>query len=405
MADSTMNTVTEFNPEERLSSSPTPPLYAEMLAATKSDDSSIMTLSDYSPSTWSEIVSYGVPTVGIAFLAITHPLMFLAGAGAGAGLFFGVGGAYANMSVGDCTSYCDDTPRLGKNNDPGLPHELTIATVISSCSCDDPDMLDKVIFTEPQQVDTDDSAIPSPLAFMIVDNAQFTSLHAKDFFQIFFGDDAPFSFKDFQKQRGDLNIVYSPWGDSNQRTMRFQTPTRTPFFGPSHATAIKTQVLKFTSKSCVIMENTTSLEDIPFCDRFVVCEQWVFTSTPEKICTVRVTAEVNFSKSCAFEGQIEAKSSSTLRESLSSWRDMAQKALILTEKKRFQEQELKFADEVEVSYQGERKSSCVVGEEEEDEEDWEMDPLPDPPQRKSSLQAMRKSISQVFTKNQPTIHV
>ena len=119
------------------------------------------------------------------------------------------------------------------------------------------------------------------LPIWIVDE-EFSSLHAKEFFQIFFGDDAPFSFVDFQRQGGDLDIEYSKWGESRKRLIRFKTPTRTPFFGPSHAQASKTQVLTVYSKSCIVMESTTSLEDIPYCDRFVVREQWVFTSTPEK---------------------------------------------------------------------------------------------------------------------------
>ena len=61
------------------------PLIARLSSDTqeeiKSDASSVITLSDYSPATWGKIVSYGVPTVGIAFLAIAHPLFFLAGAG------------------------------------------------------------------------------------------------------------------------------------------------------------------------------------------------------------------------------------------------------------------------------------------------------------------------------------
>jgi VAD1 Analog of StAR-related lipid transfer domain len=379
---------------------PIAPLFPDSLEEAKSDESSILTLSDYSPATWGKIVSYGVPTVGIAFLAVAHPLLLLAGAG----LFFGVGGAYANISMPDCVTICGRSGTRGakesksSDSDPVLPHQVTIATVVSTDSSDDLESRDELMHVEPQESKEDpSSSIPPPLSNMIVEE-EFVSLHAKDFFQIFFGDDAPFSFKDFQKQRGDIDIAYSAWGNSRERTLLFKTPTRTPFLGPTHAQATKTQVLAVYSKSCVVMEATTSLVDIPYCDRFVVCEQWVFTSTPEKICTLRVSAQANFSKPCPFQSQIETKTSATLREVLSSWRDMAQKALIVTERKRRREQEPKCNDEVEVAYKCARKSSCVVGEETEDNEDWEMDPVPARSQRRTSFQALRNTLSMRFTK-------
>jgi hypothetical protein len=381
---------------------PIAPIFPDSLAEAKSDESSILTLSDYSPAIWGKIVSYGVPTVGIAFLAVAHPLLVLAGAG----LFFGMGGAYANISVPDCVAICGRSATRGtkessksSDSDPVLPHQVTIATVVSADSSEDLENRDEGMPTEPQGSTVDPFlSIPPPLSNMIVEE-EFVSLHAKDFFQIFFGDDAPFSFKDFQKQRGDIDISYSAWGKSRQRTLLFKTPTRTPFLGPTHAQATKTQVLVVYSKSCVVMEATTSLEDIPYSDRFAVCEQWVFTSTPEKICTLRVSAQVNFSKPCPFQSQIETKTSSTLREVLCSWRDMAQKALILTEKKRRREQEPKCNDEVEVTYyKCARKRSCVVGEEADDDEDWEMDPVPARSKRRTSFQAWRNSVSMRFMK-------
>lgn len=400
----------ESDMDDASSIPPIAPIFPDSLVETKSDESSILTLSDYSPATWSKIVSYGVPTVGIAFLAVAHPLLFLAGAG----LFFGVGGAYANVSVPDCVAICGRSATRGANescknidSDPVLPHQVTIATVVSADFSEDLENRDDVMPAEPQGSTYETPvSIPPPLSNMIVEEV-FVSLHAKDFFHIFFGDDAPFSFKDFQKQRGDIDISYSAWGKSRQRTLLFKTPTRTPFLGPTHAQATKTQVLVVNSKSCVVMEATTSLDDIPYSDRFEVCEQWVFTSTPEKICTLRVTAQVNFSKPCPFQSQIETKTSATLRDVLSSWRDMAQKALILTEKKRRREQEPKCDDEVEVTYyKCARKRSCVVGEEPEDDEDWEMDPVPARSQRRTSFQAWRHSVSMRFMKKHSnTAHI
>ena len=259
---------------------------APPLTESKSDDSSsILNLEEYSPKTWTEIVSYGVPTVGLAFFALAHPLLFLAGALVS---ILGMGGAYATGAA-DYVSICGrNEDSKEKDDQASLPNELTISTVVSSLSCDEV-CVGSQILPEPEPEEDHNSKIPIPLEHMIVDNAQFSSLHAKDFFQIFFGDDAPFSFKDFQKQRGDLDIVYSPWGDSNQRVLTFLTPTRTPFFGPSHAMATKIQVLKLVTKKCIVMECRTSLQDIPFSDRFAVCEQWIFTSDYEKTCSLQET--------------------------------------------------------------------------------------------------------------------
>jgi hypothetical protein len=353
------------------------------------------------------VVSYGVPTIGIAFLVLTHPILFLTGATLSV---LGVGGAYA-LDVGDCTSLCGGEKHTEKiEGATGLPpkpmNELSILTAMSRCSCDEPDIAKLIVIQAPTEEEEDDgsnSPIPAPLDHMIVEKSEFSSLHAKDFFQIFFGDDAPFSFKDFQKQRGDLNIVYSPWSN-NQRSLCFQTPTRTPFFGPSHATATKIQVLKVHSKSCVIMESTTSLMDIPFSDRFTIVEQWIFASTPDKQCTVQVSAQPNFSKSCAFETQIEAKSMATLREALSAWRSMALKALILTEANRLQEADAtKFDNGIEVAYQQKHRESYVVGEESGSDDDWEMDPDPVKPlqRRGSSLaKGLKQSLALKFMKKQ-----
>ncbi|KAI2508139.1 hypothetical protein MHU86_6312 [Fragilaria crotonensis] len=374
------------------------PLIARLSSDTqeeiKSDASSVITLSDYSPATWGKIVSYGVPTVGIAFLAIAHPLFFLAGAG----LLFG--GAYAKMGLPDCATYCGKSPKSENYHESkfDLPHQVTISTVVSADSSDEMNSDDR---TSPRKSleSTADHVLPAPLANMIVEE-EFSSLHAKDFFQIFFGDDAPFSFVDFQRQGGDLDIEYSKWGESKKRLIRFKTPTRTPFFGPSHAQASKTQVLTVYSKSCVVMESTTSLEDIPYSDRFVVREQWVFTSTPEKICSLRVTAQAVFSQSCPFESQISSKSSATLREVLSSWTNVAKKALIATERKRRKEHEPNSMDEVEVAYEAERKRICIVGEEMEEDDDWEMDPAPAKARIKASLHVLRRSLSKRLTKKE-----
>jgi hypothetical protein len=388
---------------------------APLLTESRSDaESTVLDLEDYSRTTWTSIVSYGVPTLGIAtFLVLTHPLLFVAGATVS---LLGMGGAYAMDAAGDCSSMCchknvtpsgkettATTQTEAKKISQSLPNELSIATVMSTCSCDEPELMNQIILSEDElepDDDHDEGSVPGPMEHMMISKAEFSSLHARDFFKIFFGDDAPFCFKDFQKERGDINIEYSRWGDSVERVILFQTPTRTPFFGPTHASATKMQVLKQCSKTCVVLESSTTLKDIPFSDRFVVQERWVFQSNREKICAVTISAQVVFTKSCPFESQIVTKSMSTLRESLSVWCDMAHRALAVTRRQQHAH-DVKLDDEIEVEYRHERRISYVLGE--EDYEDWEMDPLhkqPSPIRRPRSLSAFRRSLSHSFLKKQ-----
>lgn len=50
-----------------------------------------------------------------------------------------------------------------------------------------------------------------PLSKCIVRNISFPNLHTDEFFRVFFGDDAPYSMRDFQCKRGDVDVVYGAW--------------------------------------------------------------------------------------------------------------------------------------------------------------------------------------------------
>jgi VAD1 Analog of StAR-related lipid transfer domain len=370
----------------------------EMIDECKSDTSSVISLSDYSPSTWSHIISYGVPTVGIALLAVSHPVFVLVSAG----LFLGVGRAYPDLKSDHCSSLCGRASAASVVEDE-LKSESHRAFTVSSTatvsteSSNEEIRHDQVSSCDAALQDESTEDLPSPLAHLVVKET-FNDLHAKDFFQIFFGDDAPFSFRDFQEKSGDLDIVYSRWGENNKRVLKFKSPTKTPFFGPSHARATKTQNLRVHNKACVVIEATTTLEDIPFSDHFVVCEQWVIKSTQEKECMVTVTAQPRFLKSCPFASQIESKSTATLRQVLTAWCDMAQKALVLSEKKRRQDPAPKCpSEEIELVFNHRSKQCCFVGEDVE-ELDWEMDPISPTYCAKNRKKTIRLSIAKRLSK-------
>jgi hypothetical protein len=193
----------------------------------------------------------------------------------------------------------------------------------------------------------------------VVKDEEMLGLSASQFFKVFFSDDAPYNFLEFQKKRGDIDIEYGAWKDVEwetgpismhaaakgslpsdlghlffqERTLYFKAKTNS-FFGPLYATTTKRQRILMLSKRCAVLESKTSLADIPYCDRFTVMERWVITATKDDDCyTARVATacEVFFTKSCPFEGQIRSKSASTISEVVTAWCAMAQEALKLTE--------------------------------------------------------------------------
>jgi hypothetical protein len=51
-----------------------------------------------------------------------------------------------------------------------------------------------------------------PLSKRVVHQISFPGLHTEEFFRVFFDDDAPYSMRDFQMKRGDVDVIYSKWG-------------------------------------------------------------------------------------------------------------------------------------------------------------------------------------------------
>mmetsp|Transcript_24613 Transcript_24613/g.34734 ORF Transcript_24613/g.34734 Transcript_24613/m.34734 type:complete len:798 (+) Transcript_24613:996-3389(+) len=201
----------------------------------------------------------------------------------------------------------------------------------------------------------------------VVKDVEFPGLSASDFFRVFFSDDAPYNFSEFQKNRGDVDISYGKWASvgenkvndpkdlenaslhlkanggkelarelTKERTLKFKTLTKS-YFGPAYATAVKTQRMTKESKRLVILESRSRLQDIPFCDRFQVVDRWTITSERDEanksrhIAKLSIHFEVQFMDSCTFESQIRKKSSQTMEEIATTWCQMATKALERTE--------------------------------------------------------------------------
>jgi len=275
------------------------------------------------------------------------------------------------------------------------------------------DPADKAKVKDEDEDEDDAYDIPDALSVPILNDCAFHGLNAKQFFQIFFSDNAPFSFQDFQEELGDKNVQYHPWQTQNNTTrlIEFETPTNSPFCKP-YSRGTKQQNLLHRSNKCVVMESITSMQDVPFSDCFNVQEQWVITSNNGVDIRLKVTAQINFSKSCTFEYQIRSKTISTLQENLDAWHNVAQRAVRISQRQRQRQRQkeeqarqqklLGSMECVEVQFSITSNGAFVVGEEEEQEEDWEMDPNPPPRKTKKTRRRRRASLGAIrntFTKN------
>jgi hypothetical protein len=195
-----------------------------------------------------------------------------------------------------------------------------------------------------------------PLAQCAKKNIALAGLNALEFFNVFFANDAPFTFEELQRKREDKDIRYGRWESlenvnqaslhpkackslglsMQERLLQFKTKTNS-FFGPPFADATKLQRALVASKKLLVLEATTTLKDVPFCDRFYITERWVVTAekTDQVYCTsLSIYFEVVFTESCPFESQIVSSSKKTFVEIANRWIEMARQALQLTEEAR-----------------------------------------------------------------------
>lgn len=371
--------------------------------------------SDFAKSSWSKTVGYyGVPSLGLAILAIIHPLFFLAGAGVAAASY----GVYEICNNSGGIDIQDANERK-KEDLVGTQVEIETLVPETSQSRTGDVSLSESFYAPTICTEVESLIQISPLANSILANETFSGLTALEFFNVFLGNNAVFSFAEFQRKRGDMNIEYKEWID-RKRQLRFETPTK-QLFGPAYAIATKNQHLVKKTKHCVMMESKTTLEKIPFCNTFCVREQWYLSSVRDAsgkpTTTLSVTAQVDFNANNPFEGQIKHKSMMTMREVLDCWCKMAHEAILLTEQraearmKRQEKESEKKKDQnaIEVTYNDSRKASAIVGDVTgaDDETDWEMDPsgmlAPQPVVPKTrrlllSLRAVRRSLSTKFVK-------
>ena len=394
-------TVHEFHGRHQLSMS----IVTTIIDDDDDDDSlALFEESDFSRDTWGNVIYEKMTdaprTIGVAVVvafALFHPLVFLAGAATAVGAVHMIGQGYDFIS--ESKVFCCETAttqvvvaaekkqqQLGEARaDSSVPSTVLAQNpTFETLKSDD----DEHEFLETSRGDWLPRHFPSLREQVTHHDVEFDGLNALEFFHVFFGDEAPYTFKEFQKQRGDIDIEYGSWKrvvpsptplslhpealscdttlynlDCYERSLSFKTETKS-YFGPPYAQAVKTQRVHL-HKRLMIMESRTELENIPFCDRFFLIERWVLnapktTSGSKKLATLSVHAQVFFTKQCAFEQQILAKSSTTLAEVVTSWCEMATQALEITmqhklERERREQQEA-VEDCVEVEQDSEGKA-------------------------------------------------
>lgn len=150
-----------------------------------------------------------------------------------------------------------------------------------------------------------DTLYPS-LPTKALDRVEFHGLNAKEFFNVFFSDSAPFGFEAFHNIRRDKNVRYGQWEtlegvqkpcllsqapdishDQNganvqlppvlERVVEYDAKTNS-FLGPPFAKTTKVQRALQVSKRLLVLEMKTTLSDIPFSNRFYIMERWLVTS-------------------------------------------------------------------------------------------------------------------------------
>jgi len=204
-----------------------------------------------------------------------------------------------------------------------------------------------------------------PMASTVVKGVVFPGIQGVEIFDIFLSDDAPFSFKQFQKDRGDMEIKYAEWkvtdmptkftlGQdpkpplntvSSERTCSYKTLTKS-YFGPTYAGVKSTQRYTLVNDHLCYFEVKTFMCEIPLCDRFYIVERWKFDSSPQDplrrtslrmegmYTRVTIECELRMTKSCSWEKQIRGRCIQTVSDICNSWCKRATRALKLADKKK-----------------------------------------------------------------------
>jgi hypothetical protein len=416
---------------------------AAAATSTNDDDESVNSApyfepTDFKKTNWTAAMD--APTVGIAVLglavALTHPILFLAAAATAFGTATAASRGYDCFVDGTCSGWYNKNNYNNSSNKYAVHHDDVDTTTLELAETDStssnresssalvqsplfggaslstsntttatmagvalaPKNNSAAVGKESSKTLTGGSTIMHTppddwwdsqypvLPQAVVANQQIVGLNVIECFRVFFANDAPYCFKEFQKKRGDLDISYGPWKARHlashlatqplsmhpdatlvskrdllddpmdyysyqTRVLKFQAKTNNGLMGPAYATTQKTQRFIALSKRKAILESKTVLSNIPFSDRFFLMERWSFEATKDAAAAIStdnngggayyttaltVTMGIFFSTSCPFEGPIRHKSSAAVTDVVQAWCRMATQALEFTRQAKLQ---------------------------------------------------------------------
>jgi len=365
---------------------------------------------DFEISTWSETIQ-STESLSLGFISIMaatvviHPILFVTGAATAVwavGMLHAVEKGYQffsenqiqNMFWDDpeepiftqnpCTrSAITNTPQRNKRNSSANNEDANSTTSYTGPLTPVKTPSKHNILQGRNHVMAMDDAIQThfpSLEHTVVSDVEFPGLNALEFFSVFLADDAPYSFREFQQTRGDVDVVYGNWDrirkdsvsflpearlkdaysklptcSQRERVCTFKTLTNS-YFGPAYANAKKTQrVCKFSTR-LVIVESKTELSAIPYSDRFFVVERWVVEAIKHDpsspmiyTSTLSVSVEIIVLRDCTWERQIKSKTISTMTSMIVKWVENATKALDLTIQRKLERMRC-YTDKSMISY-------------------------------------------------------
>jgi len=193
---------------------------------------------------------------------------------------------------------------------------------------------------------------------------KFSKMTLDDFWSHFLADGAAFSLPKFHIERGDTEMETGPWAggvgglaqakedprvpdgmadgleeaqkevvgqpDSAAlsaglvRSVKFRTPVHGPI-GPSSTRAVKVQRIRRFGDVGLIVDSSTSLEDIPMSETFTVEDSWAVEQTPGGDLSFEITFEVKFHKSNMLKSLVASKSKADTQKFYEDWTNAAKR--------------------------------------------------------------------------------
>ncbi|XP_057873343.1 protein VASCULAR ASSOCIATED DEATH 1, chloroplastic isoform X2 [Cryptomeria japonica] len=163
-----------------------------------------------------------------------------------------------------------------------------------------------------------------PEQFKMVGESKFP-IDVKEFFQLFFSNDATSFAQNFHRKCGDEDFQCTPWNEDKHfghvRDASFRHPIKF-YFGSRFTHCQEVQRFRVYKNSHLVVETSQQMNDIPYGDYFRVEGLWDVEWTSDENntqCILRIYVNVAFSKKTFWKGKIEQGTSEECKEAYASW--------------------------------------------------------------------------------------